>query len=274
MFMAAGFGRGLGSKQMCRLLGSENCRGFKETHLQKTAESLRPGLVLDKRVGLRRDLATLELMDIGLPFERAYWLAQHASLRAALVPEKVQPWPDAPLYVLMARWLANRPGWPYGRVWEFVNYITHLRATRSSEMLCQRLSLNLVSLEIDFVISTNAVFPVLERQDWTHQSDAETWRLSPLDTAAKLKAEGKIMQHCVFRYWKDAALGKTFFFSLQRNGVRLATIEVDLLRDRLEVLGSRNVHPSPEVLAIVARWVTAMGWFSEGQPSKRVPHFN
>jgi len=81
------------------------------------------------------------------------------------------------------------------------------------------------------------------------------WSIVELTSGAQLHAEGDALEHCVAGYGPRCVAGHSAIFSLQREGKRIATIELDPHSRRLvQVRGKHNRGATDEELAIVNHW--------------------
>jgi len=85
--------------------------------------------------------------------------------------------------------------------------------------------------------------------------DAEGWTICELTTGQMLLEEGAAMQHCVGTYIRQCAAGGCAIFSVRRDGVRVATLE--LLPADIAVIqlrGPCNAPVDAATSAAVACW--------------------
>jgi hypothetical protein len=81
----------------------------------------------------------------------------------------------------------------------------------------------------------------------------------PLTTTAELMEEGEAMAHCVLSYADEAMRGACSLYSVRRDGVRIATLE--LIRGRAgslkiaQLSGPGNASVSKEVTRAARRWL-------------------
>jgi hypothetical protein len=88
----------------------------------------------------------------------------------------------------------------------------------------------------------------------------------PLRSAGALREEGAIMQNCLAGYAERVLLGWSLIFSIRRNGMRVACLELtpdaDGLPEVNEMAGPRNGRVGPEVRSAIATWLGAVHLFN------------
>lgn len=87
--------------------------------------------------------------------------------------------------------------------------------------------------------------------------EKDGFRFVALQSARALRLEGAAMHHCVASYWRNVAAGRSRIYSVLRDGVRVATLELcnrpeDYRWARggyqlRQLVGLRNDRPAPEV---------------------------
>jgi hypothetical protein len=92
--------------------------------------------------------------------------------------------------------------------------------------------------------------------DWEVTQADVTWSIRELATDTELLDEGAAMRHCVSSYSYACARGEATIFSLVRNGVRRATIQIDpRTRELVQARGVRNKNCVREDLDVLATWL-------------------
>lgn len=95
--------------------------------------------------------------------------------------------------------------------------------------------------------------------DWEDTRDDVTWSMREITADTELLDEGFAMRHCVSSYAYPCARGETTIFSLRRNGLRRATVQIDpLKREIVQARGVRNRTCDREELDVVARWLATL----------------
>jgi PcfJ-like protein len=82
-----------------------------------------------------------------------------------------------------------------------------------------------------------------------------TWSFEELTSAEQLREEGLAMRHCVATYAQQCVQGTTVIVSATRDGRRVLTIQVDMLRGAIaQVKGTANRSATLDETAAVDRW--------------------
>ena len=83
------------------------------------------------------------------------------------------------------------------------------------------------------------------------------WTVEEILTMRALQAEGNAMKHCVSSYWYNIVNGGTSIWSLQKNGVRMLTIEVNNPSwTVVQARGKCNAPPTPKEKLIMMKWAS------------------
>lgn len=83
------------------------------------------------------------------------------------------------------------------------------------------------------------------------------WTLHQLRTEGALRAEGRAMRHCVASYADAAARGRCSLWSLQRDGARALTLELQRW-DVLQARGRRDRPPSKLEWRVLRHWAQTL----------------
>lgn len=113
----------------------------------------------------------------------------------------------------------------------------------------------LITLECAGVTMTKASLA------WRRREVVDGFEITPLTTAAQLRREGQVMNHCVATYAEDVARGRCLIYAIRRDGAPIATMEVIATgspggRGRIvQLMGRSNRAPSAAVAAAATRWL-------------------
>lgn len=92
--------------------------------------------------------------------------------------------------------------------------------------------------------------------DWELGEGEHTWTVHELATSAQLADESAAMRHCVASYAYRCVSGASAIFSLQRDGQRVITIELEPGSRRVvQARGPYNRACTADELALVERWL-------------------
>jgi hypothetical protein len=95
--------------------------------------------------------------------------------------------------------------------------------------------------------------------DWESTQGDVTWSVRELVSDTELLDEGVAMRHCVSSYSYSCARGETTIFSLSRNGLRRATVQIDpKKREIVQARGVRNRTCDRDELEALARWLASI----------------
>ena len=95
---------------------------------------------------------------------------------------------------------------------------------------------------------------------WLSPATVDGFEFVPLKDAASIDAEAEAMQHCLRTYAESLARNTTRFWSVRRDGARVATLELQRSgNERVPGLGQvrlvRNGDPSHQVWTAAHRWL-------------------
>ena len=100
--------------------------------------------------------------------------------------------------------------------------------------------------------------------DWQVRIGEADWEIRELTNSTELQAESQAMSHCVRSYDQACWHGHTAIFSLQQDGRRRVTIELQLPSKRVvQVKRACNQSPSALELAVIDRWHSSVVAVSE-----------
>ena len=98
--------------------------------------------------------------------------------------------------------------------------------------------------------------------------EKDGFRFVALQTARALRLEGAAMHHCVASYWHNVAVGRSRIYSVQRDGGRVATLELGISSEDYrwgkggyqlrQLVGVRNARPVPEVRTAAGAFLKAI----------------
>jgi hypothetical protein len=114
-------------------------------------------------------------------------------------------------------------------------------------------------------VAANLTGPNLEFPDpWCPGTASGAFDIVPITNSADLYREGKLMHHCAGTYAHHVHSGDCYIFSVRKDRVPLATLE--LVRREVGVAigqlrGACNAKPSKEVLRAVNSWLRAQREF-------------
>lgn len=115
------------------------------------------------------------------------------------------------------------------------------------------------SIELELSLGSRCV-----EDFWLQPGDADGYTFAPLRTAAEIDAEGKAMRNCVRSYGDIVANGETRLWSVRRDGVRVATLEIGRM-GKSPVPAIRqlclvdNDEAPPDLWLSVHRWFFGQG---------------
>lgn len=99
--------------------------------------------------------------------------------------------------------------------------------------------------------------------------EKDGFRFVALQTARALRLEGAAMHHCVASYWRNVASGRSRIYSVLKDGVRVATMELGNRPEDYrwgkggyqlrQLVGLRNDRPAPEVTMAANTFLKAIG---------------
>lgn len=93
--------------------------------------------------------------------------------------------------------------------------------------------------------------------EWGEAPHTVVWSCEEILTLAALRNEGAAMKHCVSSYWHRIASGQTSIWSLQRDGHRQLTVEVDNSMGMVvQARGVCNKVPTPVQNQWLTRWAS------------------
>lgn len=123
----------------------------------------------------------------------------------------------------------------------------------------QRLSADWHEALAESAYSTQAqAFP----KPWYEDAEVDGYAIHPIPSAPELYREGKRMRHCAAIYAPVVARGENFFYSVRRAGRQVATAQLYLSGDSVEigqVRGPTNQLPAPGLLRALRKWLSAAG---------------
>lgn len=96
-------------------------------------------------------------------------------------------------------------------------------------------------------------------QSWPQSAQMDNYCFAPLYSLQELSDEAKVMRNCLANYAAQAAAGHCLIYSIRRDGVSVANMEVRLDRyGRLvitQLLGAGNAQSSPDVKWAAEVWL-------------------
>lgn len=123
----------------------------------------------------------------------------------------------------------------------------------------QRLSADWHAALADRAYSTRTyAFP----KPWYEDAEVDGYAIHPIPSAPELYREGKRMRHCAAIYAPVVARGENFFYSVRRAGRQVATAQLYLCEESVEigqVRGPTNQLPPPGLLRALRKWLNAAG---------------
>jgi hypothetical protein len=88
----------------------------------------------------------------------------------------------------------------------------------------------------------------------------EVWTVTEILDSKSLAAEGRAMSHCVYSYGRWISAGRSSIWSVQRDGERVLTVEVDNRTRRVvQVRGRFNRSAAAVEASVVSRWAGTAG---------------
>jgi hypothetical protein len=99
-------------------------------------------------------------------------------------------------------------------------------------------------------------------EPWCPGGSVDGYKILPITSNGELYLEGKIMRHCVGTYTDEVLSGSSYFYSVRRDGERVATLELERDMDDYKVelgdiKGSCNTRPPSDLLRAARRWFRA-----------------
>ena len=110
-----------------------------------------------------------------------------------------------------------------------------------------------------------------DARHWAETRVQDGFEIVPLRSAADLIDEAQAMDNCLVRYLDRVLFGRSHIYSVRRDGVRFADIEVRAGRDGegtlVQVCGPMNSDPAPAALEAARAWLHA----SNKRSSRKFP---
>jgi hypothetical protein len=89
--------------------------------------------------------------------------------------------------------------------------------------------------------------------------EGERWQVKELCSLSALIVEGRALCHCVASYAGRCVSGSSAIFSLQKNGMRVLTIELNCYSGRVvQVRGKSNKPASAAEAVVVRQWIESV----------------
>jgi hypothetical protein len=95
---------------------------------------------------------------------------------------------------------------------------------------------------------------------WYPAAKIGAYEILPIDSSAELYREGAAMHHCAGTYTERVKHGRSYFYSVRRDGDRVATLALDRQGNKAcinQIRGPCNAQPPKPVVSMVQRWLRA-----------------
>jgi PcfJ-like protein len=93
---------------------------------------------------------------------------------------------------------------------------------------------------------------------WYSAAKIGAYEFLPIDNSAELYREGGAMHHCASAHADQVKNGYAYFYSIRRDGDRVATLALDRHGNKAhinQIRGPCNAQPPKEITTIVQRWL-------------------
>lgn len=95
---------------------------------------------------------------------------------------------------------------------------------------------------------------------WYDAGEADGYCFLPIQNNADLYLEGRLMHHCVGTYNSLVTKGTRYFYSITKDGKRVATVELTTINNETIIIGQMrgycNANVSNEIRKVAHRWLS------------------